>query len=497
MVMTPVNNPVFGGLLLSKSNEHNNTVLWQTNITGKFHRGLLRFSTEVNTDGLCLRHIGENYYTSGISIRLQAFSSQGTVLEQIEQVWAAPSFGCTLGTLSCSLLLRQPCEMVSITLILRGKGSVSFRGFLMSLLSDDMNNLMVDELISEGCRISDSVAIAMRHVLRSDFLSGRNGSAAYANTAVVIKSTEDGAIPLSSCSQPNIVASLLTDLAPAPGHKVLEIGTGSGYNAALLATLIADPKSVWTIDCDADLCESASENLIRAGIHDINIIQGDGWHGLAEASPYDRIIVTASAYDIPCSWFDQLSEGGRLTVPLDMSVWPQRALTFQKEQSRLRLISSTPCAFMGLRGPYGATKAPMPSIVTKEVKPRLVMLPKHTSTKDELLWLIAFLSWPYNAGMFNLNDSVLPHFGLYSPDLDSACVLDGGDPATALITWGENAYQRMKLVLDKWEQLGSPSLDEIGMFITRCGTLQEAAPNELIVHRRWMDVVITESFLCQ
>ncbi|MGH3854548.1 MAG: methyltransferase domain-containing protein [Pseudonocardiaceae bacterium] len=132
---------------------------------------------------------------------------------------------------------------------------------------------------------------------------------------VVTKRAEDGTA-VSSASSPNLVAEMLEALDVAPGHRVLEIGAATGINAALLAELVGPAGEVVTIELDDDLAAGARAGLAAAGYPQVEVICGDGALGHPARAPYDRIIVTAGAWDIASAWWQQLALGGRLVVPL-------------------------------------------------------------------------------------------------------------------------------------------------------------------------------------
>ena len=111
------------------------------------------------------------------------------------------------------------------------------------------------------------------------------------------------------------MAIMLEQLGLVPGHRVLEIGTGTGCNAALMACLVGEQGSVVTMDIDADLVARARENLAAAGYPDVTVL-GDGGFGAPGYAPYDRVIVTAGAWDLAPDWLAQLGPGGRLVLPL-------------------------------------------------------------------------------------------------------------------------------------------------------------------------------------
>lgn len=135
--------------------------------------------------------------------------------------------------------------------------------------------------------------------------------------------TERGIWPTSSASAPHIVATMLEALDVQPGMKVLGIGTGTGYNAALLAEL-AGPQNVTSVEIDPVLAEQARTALARAGCH-VQVVTGDGTHGHAANAPYDRVIATAAACRLPYAWVRQTRPGGRILAPWGADVPPRRS----------------------------------------------------------------------------------------------------------------------------------------------------------------------------
>jgi protein-L-isoaspartate(D-aspartate) O-methyltransferase len=147
---------------------------------------------------------------------------------------------------------------------------------------------------------------AMRNVARHEFVPESLRQDAY----------EDHPLPIGAeqtISQPYIVAIMLQHLGLQPADRILEIGTGSGYVTALLATLCAE---VYSVERHADLAFAAERRLARLGYTNAKIRVGDGSRGWPEYAPYDAIIVSAAAFDIPPLLFDQLREGGRMVVPV-------------------------------------------------------------------------------------------------------------------------------------------------------------------------------------
>lgn len=148
---------------------------------------------------------------------------------------------------------------------------------------------------------------AMSHVPRHLFLPGGSSEQAYADKALPIGSGQ-------TISQPFIVALMTEQAGVERGERVLEIGTGSGYQAAVLAELGAE---VYSVEIVPELAESARTTLDTLGYSRIQTKQGDGWQGWAEHAPYDAILVTAASPKLPPQLLAQLADGGRLVIPIE------------------------------------------------------------------------------------------------------------------------------------------------------------------------------------
>jgi protein-L-isoaspartate(D-aspartate) O-methyltransferase len=192
------------------------------------------------------------------------------------------------------------------------------------------------------------VANALRDVPRHLFLPDEPPRAAYEDAPVVTKRDDDGQ-PISSSSQPTIMAVMLDQLGLRPGHRVLEIGAGTGFNAALMAYICGAGDRVVSVDIDADSAERARENLAAAGYDDVTVLVGDGALGHPARAPYDRIIATVGVWDLAPPWVEQLAPGGRIVVPLDVNGL-QRSVCFESVAGRLVSRSAMPCGFMRMRG---------------------------------------------------------------------------------------------------------------------------------------------------
>lgn len=166
--------------------------------------------------------------------------------------------------------------------------------------------------------------------------------------------------PPSSASQPYVVAKMLDWLEVKPGMKVLEIGTGSGFNAALLAVGTGDPGLVHTLDIQADLVAEAKEHLAEAGYGGVHVRCGDGAYGWPEAAPFDRIIVTAASADLPPAWLSQLAPSGVLVVPFKSPPVGDLQLRLRREGEVHRGGFMSVFYFMSLQGDYRVPAGPPP-----------------------------------------------------------------------------------------------------------------------------------------
>ncbi len=201
---------------------------------------------------------------------------------------------------------------------------------------------MVDEQLIPRHIRDPRLLDAMRTVPRHLFVPPKVRHLAYA----------DGPLPIGqsqTISQPYIVA-YMTELLDLQGdEKVLEIGTGSGYQAAILAELA---REVYTIEQHPPLARRAARTLELLGYRNVHVLTGDGSRGLPEHAPYDAIIVTAAAPHIPQTLLDQLADGGRLVAPVG-GEQGQILQRWQREGQSFLAENLAPVAFVPLRGQFG------------------------------------------------------------------------------------------------------------------------------------------------
>jgi protein-L-isoaspartate(D-aspartate) O-methyltransferase len=166
---------------------------------------------------------------------------------------------------------------------------------------------------------------------------------------------DDSPLPIGhgqTISQPFVVAFMTERLEPRPDDRVLEVGTGSGYQAAVLAELVRD---VYTIEIVADLARSAENRLKRLGYERVHVRAGDGYAGWTEAAPFDAIIVTCAPDKVPPPLIEQLKEGGRMVIPVG-SGWNQELVVMLKRDGRLEQKTTLPVRFVPMTGEAAARK---------------------------------------------------------------------------------------------------------------------------------------------
>lgn len=200
--------------------------------------------------------------------------------------------------------------------------------------------------------LSEPVAAAMRTVPRHLFVPDASLEEAYSNNTVVTRRDNDG-IATSSATGPGLMGLMLDQLQLRPGMRVLEIGAGTGYNAALLAELVGSAGHVTAVEITPDVAEDAREALAAAGVANTEVICGDGEHGHPPNAPYDRIIATAGAWEIPGAWADQLTPKGVLVAPLRIKGLTRSVALTRDGSGVWRSHSVVNCGFMPIRG-HGA-----------------------------------------------------------------------------------------------------------------------------------------------
>ena len=220
---------------------------------------------------------------------------------------------------------------------------------------------MVNVLSATGA--ADQYAQARRVMVQRDLLGrditdsqvlaamGRVPRHLFVPPALEHQAYDDNPLPIGhgvTISQPYIVALMTQAAGIKPGQQVLEVGTGSGYQAAILA-LLTD--NVYSIELIPELAQSARERLARLGYGQVQVKSGDGYLGWPEYAPFDAIIVTAAAPEVPPALKDQLKDGGRLVIPVGPTFGPQYLLRLTRRGNTFQQERLTPVAFVPLVKP--------------------------------------------------------------------------------------------------------------------------------------------------
>ena len=259
-------------------------------------------------------------------------------------------------------------------------------------MEDADTSQLIDALISvmrkNGSLKSAAIEQAFRNVPRHLFLPNEPLERVYKDTVIFVKKSDEG-VPTSASSQPSIMAIMLEQLELQPGMRVLEIGAGTGYNAALMAHLVGETGSVVTVDIQPDLIEQARANLDRAGFECVQAIAADGGEGYPPGAPYDRIILTVSSWVITPAWREQLKDGGRIVLPLSLLNGRMKSIAFERRGDELISLSAWDCGFMPLQGAFAA---PPPIQIHTGPGDRLVLTSQQPLPVDERTfsqWLAA------------------------------------------------------------------------------------------------------------
>jgi protein-L-isoaspartate(D-aspartate) O-methyltransferase len=335
---------------------------------------------------------------------------------------------------------------------------------------------LVERLSAHGAIRSAVVKRALLAVPRHLFLPGVSLAQAYADVA--IPTHWERGIAVSSASQPTMVAIMLEQLDLQPGMRALEIGAGTGYNAALLSEMVGPGGSVTTLDIDPTIAEEARARLWSAGYDRVRVLAADGAEGAPDFAPFDRLVLTVGATDISPAWVAQLVESGLLVLPLRLGGAEASVALRKEEDGVLRSVSLTPCGFMRLRGAESAPERVVTltngwrlageraSEIGLEVARLLEMWPRRRFWARPSPFLPLYLGLD-NSGFVYLwketgRERKRPHgrFGLYveGPDGPSLVLLANVLPML-LIFGGSAAETALEAEVARWRALDFPSLE--------------------------------------
>ena len=307
----------------------------------------------------------------------------------------------------------------------------------------------------------------------------------YANRGMMIREE-----PHSAASQPSLIFAMLADLQLTHNLKVLEIGTGSGWNAGLIAFSVGNDPLVYSIDLQADLVEKARQHLSSVGFNRVNLKAGDGGLGW-EGETFDRIIVTVGSPDIPPAWVESLTDGGILVMPLKTRGVGDPILRLHKQGGELRGKFTMWAGFMNLQGnfrssaedPLEPPSDPMVAALLREEPtsvPLPVFLESHCAFYLRLNGEPMHTLWEYKGqgGMHAvLLDRELP--ALYVPQLAY-----GPNPEKRMDVYG--SHQRVDGFIkriEEWVRLGEPKTTDYEVELIEPTDSDDAGPHSYIDKR--------------
>jgi protein-L-isoaspartate(D-aspartate) O-methyltransferase len=387
---------------------------------------------------------------------------------------------------------------------------------------------LVETLAGDGHLRSARVAAAIEAVPRELFVPGVPLDEVYRPRDAIVTKRIDG-ISVSSASAPEVVALMLEQLDVHPGDRVLEIGAGTGYNAALLAHLVGAGGHVVTLDIDEDLVLGARDHLHAAGYGQVKVVQADGALGYPEERAYDRIMLTVASRDIAPAWREQLARPfGRLVMPLALRGL-QRCVVFTPEEDHLACRAPRGCSFIGLRGLLASAAQRVPldpdgaqvvsgadevlSLSADRIAellraPARILLSGISTTFEELreglhLWFAA-----HHPGMCTLwgGAQVPDLFGLQDSLRGTLCLMDA--TSLVLLAWADEARRGGELmvrvpsggaslaevalsILKDWDGRGRP-MDAAAVIraYPRVRAAQTSNHNAVVIDQRWTRFVL-------
>ena len=297
----------------------------------------------------------------------------------------------------------------------------------------------------------------------------------------------------SASSQPSLIFQMLDDLDLETGNRVLEIGTGTAWNTALLARGSGDGRLIYSIDINPELIDAARRHLASANIEGINLRAGDGGYGWPEAAPFDRIIVTVGSPDIPNHWTEQLADGGVLVVPLETGESSNPVLRLRKQNGRLIGGFTRYSGFYPMRGDFSLPE-PQISKETNDLMQRLVsgehmemampaQMPAGWQDFREFIFFLHVVGAPFETLAWRWQNSELDAQEMFPMffDTESETVLATGRKEPVMWVYGNSASgERLASRVEEWVALGKPGFTDY--------RVELAAPNARVRRKnQWID----------
>ena len=319
----------------------------------------------------------------------------------------------------------------------------------------------------------------------------------YADNPLTLFGDDDDNIP-STISQPSFVLRMLDLLEFQPGQTVLELGTGSGWNAALIGQLVGPAGSVYSFEIIPEVAQRAADTIAELGITNVRVIAADGGDGYAAGGPYDRIAFTAGTHDLPRPFYEQVKEGGLLLVVIKNEGGGDNLFLLQKMADHFESRYSTPCGFVHLSGKY---KVGSLDPTTVEALPEWPALQHQEIARRPFWWggkgrewfmwqtvgIRSFLG--VTEPSFRAFKIAKPHaaateyhyFGLW--DRDNMSLVLARDEE--LISYGNaTATERLLQLLHRWVDLGMPAASSLRLRVYRSDHPVETRGDQWVVKRQ-------------
>jgi protein-L-isoaspartate(D-aspartate) O-methyltransferase len=319
----------------------------------------------------------------------------------------------------------------------------------------------------------------------------------YADRALILFGNEDDDVP-STISQPSFVLRMLDLLQLERGNKVFELGTGSGWNAALIGYLVGPEGCVYSLELIPEMAQSAAASMDALGIKNVKVIEADGGEGYEAGAPYDRAIFTAGAYDLPHQFFAQIKEGGLFLIVIKSEGGGDTLFLLRKGHDHFESIESMPCGFVPMKGKYQLDH--LKPIQLEELPEWAELKEKPIRTrrfwwggkgKENFSWRTqgirsflgitepSFRAFKVDRGNKHLREGY--YFGLLDQQQKSLVIAKDD----LLFSYGNSiAEERLLKCLEGWVRLGMPSAASFALKIYPIEFPLAANENEWIVKRK-------------
>lgn len=361
---------------------------------------------------------------------------------------------------------------------------------------------LVNTLKQRGELHDSRVEQAFLKVPRAAFLPADARAQAYHDAPVVIRRDPDGTV-VSTSSQPGMMALMIEQMRLTTGMNILEIGAGSGYNAAIMQHIVGRSGRVTSVEYDPVIASTAQDNLQRAAMGEITVVHADGSGGFSPRAAYDRIIATVGVYDLPRHWVRQLKPRGMIVAPLWLEGFQFSGAFQLQPDGSLYSERSLPCSFLRMRGPFagppvemrlgpgGAMQLLSSGVAGGQIDPAMLasmgsdqsegflgirLSPWEISTQL-VPYLLLALKHPYFMASFTIADGQQV-FGLTGQGFavlsrGSACFVPLNGGGTTLTLGAAAADLALQDAITTWERDGRPGAEQLRL---RLSPLASSAP---------------------